>query len=220
MTKQSFIKPSFILVYGFPGAGKTYFSRQLSESLGAAHVQADRIRSELFEQPRYDSQENEIVNHLTEYMAEEFLRAGVSVIYDANTSRLAQRRILRDMARKYKAQPVLVWLQIDQESSFTRAIKRDHRKIDDKYSKPIDRTTFDSLAGYMQNPGATEDYIVVSGKHTFKTQESMVVKKMYDLGLLDIQDTTGKLVKPELVNRVPNPLAGRVDQTRRNIVIR
>lgn len=220
MSRPSFTKPTFIMLYGFPGAGKTFFARQLCESLGAAHVHGDRIRHELFENPRHDAQENEVVNHLMEYMAEEFLNAGISVVFDINAIRLNQRRALRDLARKHKAQPVLIWFQIDVESAFTRVVKRDRRKADDKYAVPMDRTTFDGLAGHMQNPQSTEEYVVVSGKHTFKTQQHTVIKKLYDMGLIDIESASSKLVKPELVNRIPNPLAGRVDPSRRNIIIR
>jgi predicted kinase len=220
MSKPSFTRPTLMLLYGFPGAGKTFFARQLCDSLSAAHVHGDRIRYELFEQPRNNAHENEIVNHLMEYMAEEFLRSGTSVVFDANAMRPGQRRALRELARKHKAEPLLVWVQIDTESAFTRVAKRDRRRIDDKYTEPMDRTTFDDLVGHMKNPALTEDYVVISGKHNFKTQQHMVLKKLYDLGLFDINTASIKLAKPELVNRVPNPLAGRVDPSRRNIVIR
>jgi predicted kinase len=217
--KLALTKPTLVLLYGFPGAGKTHFARQLTEHIHAAHVQSDRIRFELFEQPRFDRQENEIVSHLMNYMTEEFLRAGISVVYDMNAARLSERRALRDMARKLKAHPVLIWFQIDTESAFARARQRDRRKSDDKYAAPIDRTTFETMASRMQNPTTTEDYIVVSGKHNFQTQRSAVIKKLYDMGLLST-DLATKVVKPGLVNLVPSPVAGRVDNSRRNIVIR
>jgi predicted kinase len=212
--------PTLIMLYGYPGAGKSFFARQLCDDLQAAHVQGERIRYELFEQPRYDRQENEIIAHLMDYMAEEFLRAGVSVVYDTNAMRLSQRRELREMARKSKAQSLLVWLQIDPESAFMRVSRRDHRKIDDKYSAPLDRNGFESLVSGMQNPVPTEDYIVISGKHTYQTQRSSAIKKFYDLGLVAPADAASKVVKPGMVNLVPNPMAGRVDPTRRNITIR
>lgn len=220
MAKVTPQKPLFLMLYGFPGAGKTYFARQLCDHLHAAHVQGDRIRAELFEKPRYDQQENAIVSQLMNYMASEFLGAGLSVIYDVNAVRSAQRHQWRDMARKAHAQPLLIWLQIDMESAFTRTMKRDRRRMDDRYAMPMDRSTFENIAGHMQNPGLTEEYIVVSGKHLFSTQLSATMKRLRELNLIGIDDGSDKVVKPGLVNLVPNPAAGRVDMARRNIVIR
>ena len=220
MAKVVPTRPLLLMLYGFPGAGKTYFARQLCEHIQAAHVQADRIRAELFEQPQYDKQENDVVAQIMNYMTGEFLNAGVSVVYDTNAFRAAQRHALRDMARKSKAQPLLVWLQIDAETSFVRGTKRDRRRADDKYAAQLDREMFDMVVGHMQNPGANEDYVVISGKHSFNTQYSAVTKKLREMGLLNIADSQSGIAKPELVNLIPNPSAGRVDMTRRNIVIR
>lgn len=220
MSKTTPSKPFLLMLYGFPGSGKTYFARQLCEHVQAAHVQADRIRYELFEEPRYDKQENAVVQQIVDYMVEEFLSAGVSVVYDTNALRLAQRRQLRDLARKAHAEPLLVWQQIDAESSFARAMKRDRRKSDDKYAMTPDWTTFQKIASAMQNPSTNEDYIVTSGKHVFQTQFNAVARRMYQLGVLTANRATEKMVKPGLVNLVPNQQVGRVDMSRRNITIR
>lgn len=220
MAKAALIHPTLIMLYGYPGSGKSYFARQLCEDIQAAHIQSERIRAELFDQPRYDKQENEIVAHLMDYMTEEFLNAGMSVIYDMNAMRLSYRRELRDLARKSKSNSLLIWFQIDPDSAYVRASRRDRRKADDKYASPMDRNTFDSVANGMQNPSTIEDYIVVSGKHTYVTQRATFMKRLYDSGLLTSSEANARMVKPGLVNLIPNPLAGRVDATRRNITIR
>lgn len=208
------------MLYGYPGAGKTFFARQLSEHFQAAHVHAERIRGELFEKPHYDKEENDVITQLMDYMAGEFLGAGLSVVYDGPTIRGGQRRALREMARLNHAQPVLVWLQIDTESAYNRTQSRDRRRADDKYAGPSDRATFERVAGAMQNP-QHEEYIVVSGKHTFDTQLSAFIKRLRELGLVpDAGEVNTKVVKPGLVNLVPSPTGGRVDLSRRNIVIR
>ena len=219
MSKIVLTKPAVIMLYGFPGAGKTHFAAELSKTLSAAHVQGDRIRYELFESPKYDKQENEVVTHLMEYMTEEFLQAGVSVVFDVNAHRLVQRRTVRDIARKVKATPVMIWLQIDQDSAFARIAKRDRRKNNDKYAQPYDKKGFQQYIGAMQNP-KHEDYMVISGKHTFNTQLGAVLKKFYELGLINAENYSSNVAKPELVNLVPNHSAGRVDISRRNISIR
>lgn len=220
MAKLTPTKPLLILLYGFPGAGKTAFARQLCENLVAAHIQGDRIRAELFENPTYGKDENHIVSSLMTYMAGEFLNSGVSVIFDTNAMRVAQRRALRNLAVKTHAESILVWLQIDEESAFTRVAKRDRRKADDRYAQSLDRTSFEHLNAGMQNPSTTEHYLVISGKHVFSTQKSAILRRLQELKLINADATTTHVGKPGLVNLVPNPLAGRVDMSRRNIVIR
>lgn len=212
-------KPFLLLFYGYPGAGKTYFARQFCDNVQAAHLQSDRIRGELFEAPRYDKQENDIVAQLMDYMAEEFLSAGLSVAYDVNATRVKQRRKLYDLAYKHGAQPLLVWFQMDQDTAFARNIKRDRRRTDDKYAASWDRTTYDDIIGRMQNPAPSEDYAVVSGKHLFNMQQSAVISKLRNKGVLDSGDASSRVIKPGLVNLVPKT-PSRYDMSRRNISIR
>lgn len=212
-------KPLLIMLYGFPGAGKTYFARQLCEHLQAAHVQGDRIRSELFEEPQRDKEENAVVTQLMDYMTEEFLSAGLSVVYDANAMRYAQRHELRNMAHRHKAEPLLVWFQIDADSAYVRAAKRDRRQIDNKFTVSLDKASFENIANGMQNPKNVEEYLVISGKHVFNTQFNAVIKKLHEVGLIHGEQLSNKVVKPGLVNLVPKT-SGRVDMSRRNIVIR
>ena len=77
-------KPLLILLYWFPGSGKTYFARQLSENIQAAHIHGDRIRNELFEAHRYDRQENAIIKKLLDARTDAFLTAGRSVLDNIN----------------------------------------------------------------------------------------------------------------------------------------
>ncbi len=213
-------KPLLILLYGFPGSGKTFFARQLCENLVAVHMHDDRIRGELFETPSYSKDENHIITSLMNYMTGEFLNAGVSVIYDTNALRVAQRRALRNMAAKTGTETVLVWLQIDHESAFARATHRDKRKADDRYAHDLDRATFNQILGGMQNPDPTERYAVISGKHVFKTQKSAMLRHLLDRKLISLEPGANQIGKPGLVNLVPNPTGGRVDLSRRNIIIR
>lgn len=220
MAKLELTKPVLILLYGYPGAGKSFVARQMTEHLRAAHVHGDRIRAELFENPKFDAKENAIVQGMMDYMTAEYLQAGVSVIYDSDCLKLAERRNLRNLAQKNHAASLLVWTQIDIESAFARIAARDRRRADDKYSQNLDRTSFDKVLASMQNPNGTEGYVVVSGKHNFKTQLSAIVKRLRELGLVDASEADKRIIKPGLINIVPNPAAGRVDLSRRNITIR
>lgn len=219
MNKVVLAKPTLICLYGYPGAGKTYVARNLIDSLQVAHVNADRIRAELFQTPRYDAQENAVVSHLMNYMTEELLSAGVSVIYDTNLLRLAQRRRLREMAARFKVSYLLIWIQIDPESALYRTQNRDRRTYIDKYAQPHTPASFNATVGAMQNP-QSEEYLVISGKHNFTTQKSAIINRLYQMGLATSDQVQHNVAKPELINLVPNPLAGRVNFSRRNISIR
>src|SRR5690606_13555894 len=135
-------KPVLILLYGFPGSGKTYFARQFCEAVQAAHLEQDRIRTELFEQPRFTKQENSALNRITEYMANEFLTAGISVVLDMNAMRISQRRMYRELARRTEAKALVVWFQVDADTAFIRNNKRDRRKHDDRYAVGYDVEAF------------------------------------------------------------------------------
>jgi predicted kinase len=219
MNKVAPSQPILVLLYGYPGSGKSHFARQLQDSLQAAHISSDRIRSELFEQPRYNKRENEVVSQIAEYMTEEFLTGGMSVIYDTNAMRVSERRELYNIAYKTKAKTLLIWLQIDVESAFTRISKRDRRRTEDRDATPYDRSGFDDYIKNMQNPH-NEEYVVISGKHTFNTQLSALVTKLYELGLIDSNSTSSRVVKPGMINLVPKQKPKDAPKPRRNIAIR
>ena len=120
MHKKVLNKPVLILLYGYPGSGKTFLGRQLSTDISAALINGEQLRAEFFDDPTYTKEENEIVEHLSLYMCEQFLTAGTSVIYDTNSYRTSQRRVLREMAARAKAEILTIWLQLDIESAFTR----------------------------------------------------------------------------------------------------
>lgn len=218
MSRLQLNKPILICLYGFPGSGKSYFARNLADYVQLAHLDADRLRAELFKNPRYDAQENAVVFHLINYLTDTLLSAGVSVVYDTNALRGGQRRRLRDLAAKHKAEYLLVWLQIDAETAFARTQNRDRRTHDDRFAEPQSSDTFQRQLSTMQNP-KDEHYLVISGKHAFVTQKSTLINKFYQMGLITSDTVQTNIAKPELINLVPSPQAGRVDLSRRNISI-
>lgn len=218
MAKIALNKPVLICLYGFPGSGKSFVARNLAQHVQIAHVSADRIRSELFANPRYDEQENAIVTHLMNYMAEEFLGAGLSVVYDANILQTRQRRRLRELASKHRSAYLLVWLQIDVESAYARTQRRDRRTNDDKFAEPQTRESFNQRLTGMQNP-KDEPYLVISGKHAFVTQKSAIINRLYQIGLIPSETVQSSITKPGLVNLVPNRQIGQYHLSRRNISV-
>lgn len=217
MSKIVLDKPILLCLYGFPGSGKSYVARNLADSLNIAHISADRIRSELFSQPRFDAQENAIVLHLMNYMAEEFLSAGVGVVFDINAMRVGQRKKLKELAKKHKAEYLLIWLQIDKDSSFARTQARDKRTSDDRYSQSYTAESYDNYTASMQNP-SDEQYMVISGKHSFTTQKNAIINKLFQIGVIKSETVRTNIARPDLVNLVP-PSQLLYDDGRRTISI-
>ena len=120
---------------------------------------------------------------------------------------------------KNGAHPGLLWLQIDPDSAFKRSSKRDRRNHDDHYAQEMNVATIKELLTGMQNPEITENFLVLSGKHVFNTQKNAVFRYLVEKRLVNLDTTAPQLSKPGLVNIVPNPAAGRVDLSRRNINI-
>lgn len=216
MSKIPLKKPILITLFGYPGSGKTYFAKNLTEYIQAVHISTDKLRNELFTRPRFDKEENSVVNHLAHYMTEEFLSAGVSVIYDGNCDRAVKRQALREIAKKYKATYALIWFQIDKDSAFARMKNRDKRRSEDKYSRDFSKEEFNSYISAVQNPKPEEDYLVLSGKHSPNMQRSALVRRLFEKGVISADYVPSNITKPGMVNLVP----GRVDESRRNIVIR
>lgn len=208
-------------MYGLPGSGKSYVARQISDLLGMVHINSDQLRSELFEHPKHDKIENQTVTHLMDFMTEEFLKAGVSVVYDISVSRINDRRALRDLARNSGASELLIWMQIDADTAKQRSTNRDHRKLDDKYSTVINDDIFGKYTKALQNP-QNEKYLVLSGKHIFNTQKTAILRRMQDLGLLNDELIKQKIAKPEMVNLISRAQAqaDRIDYSKRSIIIR
>lgn len=216
MNKIPLKKPVLIVLYGFPGSGKTHFAQRLAKTINAVDVSGDKLRGELFEKPRFDTEENGVVTHLAQYMSEEFLKAGVSVIFDGNADRVAKRKFLTESAKNVRAATILVWFQIDQETAFARVNQRDKRKKEDRYARSFTKEQFSKYLGAMQAPRQEEKYVVLSGKHSFAMQKSALIKRLYDIGAVDAEYVPSNVTKPGLVNLVP----GRFDESRRNITIR
>ncbi len=217
--KITIAKPFILMMYGFPGVGKSAFAKQLAEELGVIHLQEDRVRVDLFGEnnsPGAYKGAKKVVN----YIAQTFLKNGMSVVYDSSSMRASERKKVRELAHANKAHAVLVWLQTDPETAFDKAAKRDRRRSEEKYSADYDEQTYREILSYMQNPEMNENYIVVSGKHTFSSQRSAVIKRFYEIGVISADDMASNVVKPGLTNLVPKPVIHtRGDMIRRNISI-
>ncbi len=167
-----------LLIVGNPGAGKSFFARQFSETFDAPVVSVDRIRFELFATPTYSNDENDLVSRVSGYFIEELLKTKRSFVVDGGCNARTDRTNLMQLAKKAGYATPIIWVQTDLATCRTRALKRQPAKsVDDKFSPRLTEQLFESLVKHFTEP-AREKHVVISGKHTYGTQAKMVLRKL------------------------------------------
>ena len=176
-------------MHGLPGAGKSAFARRSSEINQLAHIASDRIRYELFDDPRYTAAENRTVFRICTYVTEISLGQSQPIIFDMNLPSQTMRKDMKRLAEKNGYNFLIVWVQTEKEEAQRRAIQRDRRRPDDKYSVAMSRQLFETLAGSSGRPDPDrESVVVISGQQPFTQQQSQVEYKLHKMGFASMPD--------------------------------
>jgi predicted kinase len=101
-------QPSFIIVSGLPGTGKSYFCRRLAERLPFLVLESDSLRKSLFPSPTYSASESSHLFRVINYLIEELLRRGISLILDATNLSERHRERLYSIAERLNVRLLLV----------------------------------------------------------------------------------------------------------------
>ena len=170
-------KPILFATLGFPGSGKTFFARKFCKEFGIFHLNSDRLRFEIFLKPTYSAKENEAVFRAMDFIAEELLSRGVSVVYDANSTRRIYRVRLRKIARKYKAGYALLWFQVSLKTALDRIRKRGElkRELLKKYHVPLSEQILFRIKRKIEEP-RKEPCIALDGEKSYKEQKKVLRK--------------------------------------------
>lgn len=177
MKSLNLTRPQILMVVGLPGAGKSFFARQFSETFSAPVVSLDRIRFELFNKPSFSADENDLVTRLAAYQIEELFKTNRSFIVDGGCNAKVDRVKLVQQAKKAGYDASVIWVQTDAATSRVRAIKRSSRREDDKYNVSLSGQQYDAFARRFTEP-TSENYVVISGKHTYNAQAKTVLRKL------------------------------------------
>jgi len=68
--------------------------------------------------------------------------------------------------------------QTDEQTASARSLARNNKREGDKYNTALSASQFKQLTSSFNPPVKTEDYVVISGKHTYTTQAKMVLRKL------------------------------------------
>lgn len=105
------VEPSFIVLSGLPGTGKSHFCSQLSQHLPAVVMESDALRRKLCPQPTYSAEENSYLFSLIHRLIDELLGKNIPVILDATNLSERNREYLYHIAQQRGARLILVWVE-------------------------------------------------------------------------------------------------------------
>ncbi len=219
MKSLSLAKPLVIVVIGLPGAGKSFFGRQFSETFGAPMISGDRLRHILGVSNGRNPSGQPTVAELVSYQLDELFKTQKTFIVDGLMSTRAERMALRKQAKAKGYDVLLIWIQTDPATSQYRSMKRSKQKEDDKFNPSLSGEDFAHVSRRFQPPIVSELYVVISGKHTYATQARIVLKKLVaprvsETNARPIIGHENRPVTSES-DRKPNP-----PPSRRNVLIR
>lgn len=102
------LMPTFIVVSGLPGTGKTYLSRKLAERLPFLVLESDALRKVLFSPPAYTAAESQHLFQAVHRLIEGLLQRGIPIILDATNLSEQYRERLYNIAEHRGAKLILV----------------------------------------------------------------------------------------------------------------
>ncbi len=167
MKSLSLSKPHIIVMVGVPGAGKSFFAEHFSETFSAPLVSWNNIRAELFNEPTYSKDEDEIVERVALHMLAQLVKTGVTVLYESNAQSQSHRQELVRTAKAAGYESIFVWVQIDATSAKSRALKNG-----------LTAVQYERYARQFTPLKQTDTHIVISGKHTYASQLKIVLVRL------------------------------------------
>ena len=149
------------LFIGAPGAGKTQISKLIAEITGAEHIWADVERHRIFGQPTHSPSESDELYARLNDTADALLKAGKSVIFDTNFNFYADRQKLRDIADKYGAETIIIWVTTPEAIARSRSVYPPTMR--NGYMQGMSDQQFNDIVSKLERPREDEKVIKIDG---------------------------------------------------------
>ena len=105
------IEPTFIVVSGLPGTGKSHFCQKLAERLPLLILESDALRKTLVPTPSYTPEESSRLFRATHQLIEGLLKRGMPLVLDATNLSENHRVRLYNIAERLNARLILVRIE-------------------------------------------------------------------------------------------------------------
>lgn len=156
-------KPRGILVFGAPCSGKTTFAEKFAAKYGLAYYNIDELTKE------YDLNRQAIL-----LILELILRTKQSIVIEGGLDSENERTEIRNVFRNNGYNPALIWVQTD-IATIRMRLKKRYRSV----AKA--KQFYDEAIAVIEAPTEFEHPIILSGKHTFETQNKHAIAGLADL---------------------------------------
>ena len=113
-------EPTFIVVSGLPGTGKTYFCNKLAERLPFVILESDALRKALFSPPSYSPTESSHLFRAIHLLLERLLKKGISLILDATNLSEQHREYFYSIADRLDVKLILVRVEAPPQVVYER----------------------------------------------------------------------------------------------------
>lgn len=149
---EPIVQPTFVVVSGLPGSGKSFFSRRLAERLPSVVLESDVLRQWLFSNPTHSPEESARLFRACHSLIEELLEQGIPVIFDATNLSERHREILYHIAEKLKVKLILVRVEAPVEVVRQRLKERATSRNPDDHSQ-ADWEVYRKMSSYVEKVG-------------------------------------------------------------------
>jgi len=122
------------MLVGPPATGKSRLARRLATALDAQVVESDRVRKQLFAEPRYTGGEHAAVYGWCHTILRSALVVGRNVIFDATNLEERRRRKVYSIAEQCDARLAIIWVTCPPSVVQQRLLRRQLREDKDDLS--------------------------------------------------------------------------------------
>ena len=175
------------MLLGHPGSGKTHFSKQLAEKIGAVRVNADAMRVSMFgtieAAKAFDAETgslNKLVFGALDYVTVQILKSGNSVISDFQHNEKYIRVQKTQLADENGAKAIVVWIKTPRELAIQRGVERASAIDQLKLTGEKMEALVDKYMAVIEAP-ESEPVITIDGELPFDEQYQSFIQQLREL---------------------------------------